>query len=118
MSTDNRRSELRLEESITVFVEVRAANPEEQTPAEILVCSGVDLSANGLQVQLDRPLVVGSILRLGAAPKTGSPVMYVVGEVRWSRVTAQGQAVGFSFFDSDGTDIIAWKQFIAGRLAG
>jgi hypothetical protein len=115
---DNRRADMRLGTALAVFVEVRAADPVEGTPAEIVACSGVDLSAGGLQVELDRPLPVGSILRLGADSRGHAPVMYVVGEVRWSRQTPQGHAAGFSFFDSDGTDIIAWKKFIAEQLAG
>lgn len=115
---DNRRADMRLGAALAVFVEVRAADPVDGTPAEIVACSGVDLSAGGLQVELDRPLPVGSILRLGADAHGDAPVMYVVGEVRWSRPTGKGYAAGFSFFDSDGTDIIAWKKFIAGKLAG
>lgn len=116
MNYENRRREPRLDGSLAVFVEVCAADPVDGTPAEIVACSGIDLSANGLQVELDRPLPVGSILRLGADARGDTPVMYVVGEVRWSRPTASGHAAGFSFYDSDGTDIIAWKQFIARQL--
>lgn len=115
---DNRRAHLRLGATLAVFVEVRSADPVDGTPAEIVACSGVDLSAGGLQVELDRELPVGSILRLGADSHGDAPVMYVVGEVRWSRPTPHGYAAGFAFFDSDGTDIIAWKRFIAGQLAG
>ena len=117
MDNGNRRSQLRLSGALAIFVEVRAANPAEQTCAEIVACSVVDISANGLQVEMDRPLPVGSILRLGADPGGQAPVMYVVGEVRWVRpAPAGGYGVGFAFFDSDGTDIIEWKQFIAERL--
>lgn len=117
MSTDNRRSELRLDGTLAIFVEVRSAEPSGDLPAEIVACSGIDLSANGMQVEIDRPLQVGSILRIGADPRGSTPVMYVVGEVRWARQTANGNwAIGFSFFDSDGTDIIEWKQFIAAQL--
>lgn len=116
MSTENRRQHLRLDGKIAIFVEVRAASPVDGSPAEIIACSGVDLSAGGLQVEMDRPLPVGSILRLGADARGNVPVMYVVGEVRWCRPAGGGYAAGFSFFDSDGTDIIAWKKFIAARL--
>ncbi|MFZ5756843.1 MAG: PilZ domain-containing protein [Pseudomonadota bacterium] len=117
MKNDNRRSESRLADSAALFVEVRAASPDGSTPAEILACSGVDMSANGLQVQVDRPLPVGAILRLGCDMGRHSPPMYVVGEVRWCREENGGHAIGFLLFDSDGTDIVAWKQFIAARLS-
>ena len=112
----NRRSEFRLVDSTTVFVEVRAASHDGSSPAEIVVCSGIDISANGLQVQLDRPLTAGSILRLGADLGGAQAPLYVVGEVRWVRPENGQYAVGFALFDSDGTDIIAWKELIARRL--
>lgn len=116
MITDNRRSEFRLPDSAIVFVEVRAASPDGSQPAEIVACDGIDLSANGLQVQLDRALAVGSILRLGARPGADAPAMHVVGEVRWVRPWQAGWSIGFALFDSEGTDIVAWKQFVAARL--
>lgn len=116
MDASNRRSEFRLVDSATVFVEVRAASHDGTSPAEIIVCSGIDISANGLQVQIDRPLTVGSILRLGTDLGGSRPPLYVVGEVRWVRPENGLHAVGFALFDSDGTDIIAWKEFIAARL--
>lgn len=116
MNTDNRRSELRVNDRAALFVEVRAASPDGNQPAEIVACSGLDLSANGLQLQVDRALPVGAILRLGADLGPGQPPLYVVGEVRWCRAEHGGHSIGFLLFDSDGTDIVAWKHFIADRL--
>lgn len=115
-SGDNRRSEFRMNGRAALFVEVRAAAPDGSEPAEILACSGIDMSANGLQVHVDRPLPVGAILRLGADVGRDQPPLYVVGEVRWCRVDGEGHAIGFLLFDSDGTDIVDWKRFIASRL--
>lgn len=112
---NNRRTELRLTGRVAVFVETRAASPDGSSPAEVLACSGIDLSAGGLQLRLDRQLPVGSILRLGADLREHG-TFYVVGEVRWSRAEGAGWATGFALFDSDGTDIVAWKELIAARL--
>ena len=114
---DNRRRDLRLAGTTTLFVEVRAACPDGSHPAEILACRGLDLSAGGLQLLLDRPLVVGSILRIGADFGSGTPPLYVVAEVRWSRPAGDAHAAGLALFDSDGTDIVAWKKLVAERLA-
>lgn len=117
MNPDNRRTEMRLTSPLAIFVEIRAADPAELTGAEIVACQVVDISANGIQVEMDQPPAIGSILRLGADPGQGGQVMYVVGEVRWVRpAPVGGYGVGFAFFDSDGTDIIEWKHFIAARL--
>lgn len=115
MTNDNRRSEFRVTDRAALFVEVRAAAPDGSEPAEIVACSGLDMSANGLQLQVDRALPVGAILRLGA-DVDGQPPLYVVGEVRWCRAEQGRHAIGFLLFDSDGTDIVAWKHFIADRL--
>lgn len=117
MNSNNRRSEVRLDDSAAIFVEVRAASADGIVPAEIVACYGVDLSANGLQIRLDRPLPTGHILRLGADPGGGAPTMYVVGEVRWGRHEGGIWSIGFALFESEGTDILAWKEFIAGRLS-
>lgn len=116
MNRENRRCEFRLQEAATLFVELRAASADGGEPAEILVCSGVDLSANGLQLHLDRPLPTGRILRLGATPGGGQPTLYVVGEVRWGRHEQHGWTLGLALFDSEGTDIVAWKKFVAELL--
>lgn len=116
--SNDRRQEYRLADRATVFVEVRSASADGSTPAEILAGSGVDLSANGLQMLLDRPLQAGAILRLGADFGQSSPRLYVIGEVRWSRAESDGFRVGFSLFDSEGSDIVAWKEKIASRLSG
>lgn len=115
--SNDRRQEYRLTDPATVFVEVRSASADGSTPAEIVAGSGVDLSANGLQLLLDRPLPEGAILRLGADFGQSTPKLYVIGEVRWSRQEADGFRVGFSLFDSDGSDIVDWKQKIASRLS-
>lgn len=114
---DNRRRDLRLPGAATLFIELRAACPDGSHPAEILACLGQDLSAGGLQLLLDRPLVVGSILRIGADFGGGMPPLYVVAEVRWSRPAGDAHAAGLALFDSAGTDIVAWKRLVAGRLA-
>lgn len=117
MTLRNRRCEARLNNRAAVFIELRAASADGATPAEIVVCAGVDLSANGLQIRVDRPLPTGRILRLGADPGGGQPPMYVVGEVRWGRQEDGNWAIGFALFDSAGTDIVAWKKFVASRLS-
>lgn len=113
----DRRREYRLPGKLGIFVELRAAGIEDGSPAEILACSGLDLSPGGLQLLLDRPLPVGAILRLGADFGQGAVVLNVVGEVRWCRPAAVGYQVGFALFDSEGTDIADWKKQVAARLS-
>lgn len=109
---DERRVEMRLRERATVFVERMAAEYDNSQPADIVICNSIDISANGLQVRLDRPIPAGTILRL-CAQFEDDAVLYVVGEVKWLRRETAQFCMGFELFDSEQTDIIAWKQLIA-----
>lgn len=113
---EDRRSEFRLPAARRVLLEIESASADGITPARILLCQSVDFSANGLQVCIDQPLPVGSILRLYAETGAASEAHHLVGEVRWVRPAAGGYCVGFGLFESDQTDIEAWKRAIAGRL--
>lgn len=115
MTTQNRRGEYRLPAGTLVFVEKRAATPGR--PAELLLCGGVDLSANGLQAMLDEPLPQGAILNLAVDTGPARSPLRLVAEVRWQRAQDGRWAVGFGLFESDDTDIVAWKELVAGWLA-
>lgn len=111
-----RRSEQRLDEGVTIFVERYAAEFDNSRPANIIICKSVDISANGLQVRMDQSIPVGTILRLCAQFHSGRQSLYVVGEVKWQRHEADVYCIGFALFESEQTDIIAWKELIAGRM--
>ena len=59
-----RRSEQRLTETVTILLERYAAEFDNSHPASIVICRSLDISANGLQVRIDEPIPVGTILRL------------------------------------------------------
>ncbi len=112
-----RRSEQRLDESVMIFVERYAAEFDNSRPARIIICKSVDISANGLQVRIDQPIPIGTILRLCAQFRSGRQSLYVVGEVKWQRREDDLYCIGFALFDSEQTDIITWKELIAGRMS-
>jgi hypothetical protein len=117
-SEDNeRRSEQRLDESATIFVERYAAEYDNSRQASIIICKSVDISANGLQVRIDQPIPIGTILRLCAQFRSGKRSLYVVGEVKWQRREDDLYCIGFALFESEETDIIAWKELIAARMS-
>ena len=111
-----RRSEQRLDESVTIFVERYAAEFDNSRPARVIICKSLDISANGLQVRIDQSIPVGTILRLCAQFRSGRQSLYVVGEVKWERREGDIYCIGFALFDSEQTDIIAWKKLVAGRM--
>jgi hypothetical protein len=111
-----RRSEQRLTETVTILLERYAADFDNSRPASIVICRSLDISANGLQVRVDEPIPLGTILRLCAQFSSGRQSLYVVGEVKWLREENGAYSIGFALFESEGTDIVAWKQAIAGQL--
>lgn len=115
-SDNERRSEQRLDEGVTIFVERYAAEFDNSQPASIIVCKSIDISANGLQVRMDEPIPLGTILRLCAQFSSGRQSLYVVAEVKWQRQENDSYCIGFALFESEQTDIIAWKELIAGRM--
>lgn len=114
--TDERRSEERLGEGVTILLERHAAEYDSTQSAKIVVCRSLDISANGLQVRIDEAIPVGTILRLCAQFRSGRESLYVVGEVKWVRAEQDLYCVGFALYDSEQTDIVAWKELIARRL--
>ncbi|HEY3699084.1 MAG TPA: PilZ domain-containing protein [Spongiibacteraceae bacterium] len=115
-SDNERRSEQRLDEGVTIFVERYAAEFDNSQPASIIVCKSIDISANGLQVRMDESIPLGTILRLCAQFSSGRQSLYVVAEVKWQRQENDSYCIGFALFESEQTDIIAWKELIAGRM--
>jgi hypothetical protein len=109
------RVETRLELEETVFIEVLSSDTD--APANVIMCSSIDLSANGVQVVVDQDIPLGSILRLCIDMPDEEP-LYLVGEVKWKRAdTATGGiCLGFLLFESDDSDIAKWKQWMADRL--
>lgn len=112
----DRRSEERIDEHVTIFVERYAAEFDNSRAANIMICDSVDISANGVQVRMDQPLPIGTILRLCAQFSGERPSLYLVGEVKWQRAEEGQYCIGFELFESEQTDIIAWKELIAGQL--
>lgn len=111
-----RRTETRLYQQTTIFIEVCSANFDNDEPAQVIICNSVDISANGIQVQMDESVAMGAILRLCAEFASGKDPIYLVGEVKWVSKQQQGFNIGFELFDAEGTDIIEWKNIIASQL--
>lgn len=111
-----RRSEIRLDEQATIFLEVMSSSFDNASPPTVVICNSLDVSANGIQVALDDNIAVGSILRLGVDLGEDSETIYLVGEAKWVRPDEDQFRVGFELYDAQDTGIAAWKQTIAELL--
>ena len=115
-TSQENRVETRIEVEETVFIEVLSAAAEDAA-SNVVMCSSLDFSANGIQVVVDQDIALNAILRLCIDMPEKDPI-FLVGEVKWKRAdTATGGIrLGFMLFDSDDSDIAEWKQWIADML--
>ena len=111
-----KRQETRLVAQETLFLELVLPN-EANISSRMVVCSTIDISTNGLQVAMDNTLPPGSIHQLGIELENPAQRFHLVAEVKWCRSREDsGYLVGFALYESDATDIEAWKQAMAERF--
>ena len=110
---DERREEVRLNIGAEIFIECVSAEPGETAGSEVLRCEAVDVSANGLQVMVERKLVQGAIHTLVVELYRSDEVYRLTSEVKWVAQKEGGYLIGLALFDSDGTEIIDWKLAMA-----
>jgi len=115
MNNDELRQEYRLDTPMTVFIELIAA--DNDVPSTIVISHSLDISANGLRVITDRKLPVGSIFHSCIQCNDSMQRFILSTEVKWCRAhLQQGEyLIGLSLFESEDTDIQAWKEFIGAQ---
>lgn len=115
-SDSERRSETRIDEQTTVFIEVCSADFDNSSPANVIICNSLDISANGIQVQMDEKVEIGTILRICAEFANSDRALYLVGETKWVRPEEDHFNIGFELYEAEDTDIAGWKEVIAAML--
>lgn len=115
---DNDRQEARLARAQTIFIEVQSHYPADNGNDKLLICSSVDLSANGIRALVDEPLPVEAIYHLCVELHETAERLFLVAQVKWVKNAddQEGYYIGLSIFESDDTDIERWKQHIADQL--
>jgi len=113
---DERRTETRIDKQTTIFIEVCSGDSDDNASPQIIICNSLDLSANGILVQMDNKVAIGSILRLCAELPDEETAMYLVGEVKWVTPCDDHFNIGFELYDAENTDIVGWKNIIAKML--
>lgn len=115
MIENNRRSEDRISTKATVFVEICSSGPNDNEPANIMICNSLDISSSGIQVEMDKDVAVGSILRLCTQMPDSELQLHLVGEVKWTKPVADGFKIGFELYDAENTDIDSWQELISNK---
>jgi hypothetical protein len=109
---EDKRGEPRIHSEVAVFVETFCAPSGEARSPSIVISKTLDFSANGLQVIMDRPINLGSILQLCVEFTEEHERYNLVGEVRWvSRTRFEEHfLVGFMLLDAGHSRIEDWKR--------
>jgi hypothetical protein len=115
MMNNDQRQEFRLNNQLTVIVELDSSDTGEPT---LVVTKTLDISANGMRVIANEPIATDIILRCCIRDANNDRQFLVVTEVKWCKPhdTEGDYLIGLSLFDSEGTDIVEWKEFIAQRV--
>lgn len=117
-TTNDKRQEYRLPNTATVFIEMVAEAHDGSQPAEILISNSVDLSANGLQITADQPLIVNSIHQAAIKLDGPSPRMTLTVQVRWVKLNDSDQQyhIGLEVLEDSDSQLAAWKRDLSERL--
>lgn len=111
MNNNDQRQEYRLDNQLTVIIELDSSASGEPT---LVVSKSLDISANGLRAIAHQAVATDIILRCCIRDETSDRQFLLVTEVKWCRPHEGGDyLIGLSLFDSDGTDIVKWKEYIA-----
>lgn len=113
------RSEVRLQGNFTVMIETYSSAPADLRPPRVVLCNTLDVSANGLLICLNDALPAEAIFQLHIESREAPAYRFhLVGEVRWSHPVENGHGyhTGFTLYDSEDSDIIAWKNLVATLL--
>ncbi len=111
--SDERRTEARLNLEATIYIETESREPGDTRPPEIVYCEAVDISANGMQVVVDKKLTEGAIHTLVVEFLRYPERYQLISEVRWVRPHPDGFLAGLYLYESDGSEIVDWKLKIS-----
>ena len=115
MNNNDQRQEYRLDNQLTVIIELDSSDTGEPT---LVVSKSLDISANGLRAIAHEAVATDIILRCCIRDERNDRQFLLVSEVKWCRPHSDGDyLIGLSLFDSDGTDIVKWKEYIAQNCA-
>ncbi len=115
------REHLRIDQQVSIVVDYMQKEADGYKPL-LLICESLDISAGGFKIQVDKPLTPDAIYSI--ALKISGLSFHLVVQAKWvddclstGACDSSGYCVGFKLLDSDGTDIVAFKQWVADQLS-
>lgn len=108
---NDQRQEFRLDNQLSVIIELGSSDNGEPI---LVVSESLDISANGLRTIAHEAVAADIILRCCIRDEKNDRQFLLVAEVKWCQAYTNGDyLIGLSLFDSYGTDIVKWKEYIA-----
>ncbi len=112
---DESRKHQRIHLQSRVFIELTSADVIAGLPAEIASCRILDVSRDGLRVNVDREVPVGAILQIGAELPGADDAFHLAAEVMWCRESGDpegGWSAGFKLLNAHDSDIEDWRRLL------
>ncbi len=114
---EQKRKQPRLIVERTIFIELVSPHLGNSTPGKVARCKTLDISCDGLRVNLEQELTVGAILQIGVELPESNDTLYLAGEVRWSKSNEAAPpdwSTGFKLMNAVNSDIDRWVALVAG----
>lgn len=114
----NDREHLRVDQQISIVIDYleKDLTDGSYTPV-LLICEGLDVSAGGLKIHLDRTLPLQAIYQVSLKTQCTSYRLAV--QTKWMKTLDADKpeyAIGLQILESADTDIILWKKWLAEQL--
>lgn len=119
MTKPDMRRESRLAEEMVVQLLTFSTPEGKQNPNQFKIIRTIDISAGGMQIELNARIPVKSVLQLRLQPKNGQKSFKLKGEVRWTyqdRLDANRHYIGFRLLDEDRGDNSDWSDYVTARM--
>lgn len=102
---DSMRKETRISTSTQVFIVIASSDGDSDLTGISLRGTALDITIQGMRVQLPKPIPAGSIVNMTVAP-VGFPIVLfnLVGEIRWQSSNEDNHQVGIKIQDTDDFD--------------
>lgn len=119
-SGDN-RGEYRLTARAIATLEMESADPEssgESSQGRMIHCRIRDISAEGLSLYSDEPLITGALLPVTIEIDNSITPIVLMVEVVWCRPDESTFLAGLHIVESDGTGYVEWVEAVASAMRG
>ena len=97
------------------FIELESPAPGETDSGTLATCKSLNVSQDGLQVELEEEITVGALLQISVELPNADEPLYLVGEVRWCRPTGDAEGswlAGFQLMNAVNSDIGHWRDLV------